>query len=407
MNKTKDLVSIEGNVITIRSLAEVAVLDKFIKIIKKDKKEEFEVRLEEIEAVYPNVSVPIAGIVEYYRVNDRIKFKSDVFENKLQSILSPYELPQNEKKLKRALGKIWKFKSSEEVCQIQAAIIAELRRQEIFANGILEGIEWSINEIMDNVLNHAHTTCGFIMGQIHKNSKHVAFTIYDAGIGIYNSLKNSKYAPKSEDKALEICLHEGVTRDEKIGQGNGMNGLFSLIKEGKGSLTISSGKKSYQYINNRGEILKCVHSVPSPQNRTTTIDFQLDYSKNISIEKVLTFNGHVFDLTDLYVENLTNKKNELVFKIAKIAEGTGTRESAQRLKNEIINSMKTNNQIALLDFEGVNVVTSSFIDELIAKLLIDLGLFQFNKMIKLSHMTKLIQQTLQKSVIQRIFEEYK
>ncbi len=61
----------------------------------------------------------------------------------------------------------------------------------------------------------------------------------------------------------------------------------------------------------------------------------------------------------------------------------------------------------MLDFEGVNVVTSSFIDELIAKLLIDLGLFQFNKMIKLSHMTKLIQQTLQKSVIQRIFEEYK
>ena len=37
----------------------------------------------------------------------------------------------------------------------------------------------------------------------------------------------------------------------------------------------------------------------------------------------------------------------------------------------------------------------------------EFGLFQFNQRIKLVNMSTLLQQTLQKSVIQRIMEEYK
>ena len=74
-----------------------------------------------------------------------------------------------------------------------------------------------------------------------------------------------------------------------------------------------------------------------------------------------------------------------------MAEGTGTRESALRLKNQIINSIKEQNKCAIIDFEGINVVSSSFIDELIAKLFIDLGLFQFNRRISLRGMSPLLQ----------------
>ena len=101
------------------------------------------------------------------------------YDVNLQNILIPYELPLHKTSLDRALGKIWKFRSSNDVYEIQSAIIQELRRSDQFATGILEGIEWSINEIMDNVLNHSKSSCGFIMGQLHKTSKHVVFTIYD------------------------------------------------------------------------------------------------------------------------------------------------------------------------------------------------------------------------------------
>lgn len=351
--------------------------------------------------------MPIAGLVDFFRHHLNISIDGKSYDSNLQAILTPYELPIHKESLSRALGKIWKFQTSQDIYDIQTAIINELRRLDNFAIGVLEGIEWSINEIMDNVLNHSESSCGFIMGQIHKSSKHIAFTIYDAGIGIYNSLKHSMHAPINNADALTLCIQAGVTRDAKIGQGNGMNGLFSLIQEGNGRLVIVSGRNALEYIKGKLSITNDVHRYPANRYWSTTVDFQLDYSKNISIDKVLTFNGKKFDFINLYADNLENEKGELVFKIAELAEGTGTRESALRLKNEIINLMKGKSQIAVLDFEGISVVTSSFIDELVAKLLVELGLFQFNRYIKLVNMSGLLQQTLQKSVIQRIIEEYK
>lgn len=401
----------EDNVITIHSLQNYNCVNAFIRALysgfEKAGYEEFVIQFKDIQGVFPNAAVPIAGLIDFFRKEKNLLVGGKSYNENLQAILSPYELPNRQDALPRALGKIWKFQTSKDIYEIQTALINELRRNDIFANGVLEGIEWSINEIMDNVLNHSQESCGFIMGQIHKSTKHVAFTIYDAGIGIYNSLKDSINSPRNNADALTLCIKEGVTRDKKVGQGNGMYGLFSLIREGNGRLVITSGRDAYQYIEGTPSILKDVHLYPSKERWSTTVDFQLDYSQDISIKKVLTFHGKEFDFTNLYAENLENDAGELVFRISELAEGTGTRESALRLKNEIINLMKTNKQIAVLDFSKINVVTSSFIDELVAKLLVELGLFQFNRYIKLTNMSITIQQTLQKSVIQRIIEEYK
>lgn len=406
------LVSKDGDIITIHSLQNANVVDDFVKQIRKGHLKEGYEQLtinfdKSIQGIYPNAAVPIAGIIDFFRQEKKLLIEGKSYDVNLQNILIPYELPLHKTSLDRALGKIWKFRSSNDVYEIQSAIIQELRRSDQFATGILEGIEWSINEIMDNVLNHSKSSCGFIMGQLHKTSKHVVFTIYDAGIGIYKSLKHSIHAPRNNADALTLCIQAGVTRDKKVGQGNGMHGLFSLVKEGNGRLVITSERDSYHYCNGEAKTLRNKHCYPTDQRCSTTIDFQLDYSKDISIEKVLTFQGRSFDFVNLYAEQLENEQGELVFKIATQAEGTGTRESAIRLKNEILNLMKVNSKIAILDFKGVSLVTSSFIDELVAKLLVDLGLFQFNQRIKLVNMTSLLQQTLQKSVIQRIIEEYK
>lgn len=407
----RSFVTRQNNIITIHSLQNYESVNNFIQQLhsgyKKAMYEEFVLKFDKDLTIYPNAAVPIAGLIDFFRQNQNLVIEGKSYNSNLQAILTPYELPTHKDSLSRALGKIWKFQSSQDIYEIQTAIIKELRRADDFAIGVLEGIEWSINEIMDNVLNHSKFYCGFIMGQIHKSSKHIAFTIYDAGIGIYNSLKNSIHAPRNNADALTLCIQAGVTRDKKIGQGNGMNGLFSLIKEGQGRLVIVSGRNAFEYIDGESRITDDRYLYPSNNHYSTTIDFQLDYSKDISIQKVLTFEGKTFSFINLYAESLENNQGELVFKIAELSEGTGTRDSALRLKNEIVNLMKTNSQIAVLDFEGISVVTSSFIDELIAKLFVELGLFQFNRYIKLINMSNLLQQTLQKSVFQRIVEEYK
>jgi anti-anti-sigma regulatory factor len=85
--------------------------------------------------------------------------------------------------------------------------------------------------------------------------------------------------------------------------------------------------------------------------------------------------------------------------------GTGTRASAMRIRNEIVNLLNSNTRPVLLDFDGVSVISSSFADELIGKLLITLGFVAFNQTIHLRNMNPTVQAIVQRSVNQRIIEE--
>lgn len=407
VNKT---VNRNGNIISIRGLNNPQILQDYTTALKtaifKCGYQDIIVEIFNSRGFFPNVVVPLCGINDYFQ-SQGVQFT--VVENSLNlsnHVLSSHDPSVEPSELNKPLSKIWRFHNNQDINDVQNAIISELRKEEVFADGVLEGIEWSINEVMDNVLNHSEADCGYIMSQLHKNSKHVAFTIFDSGRGIYNSFRGSKHIVRSNADALSLCLQEGVTRDPNVGQGNGMCGLFSLIKEGNGILNISSGRDTYSYRNGETTITQDSVCSISKKLGCTTVDFQLDYSKDISIDKVLTFQGRTFSFINLFIEDLEDDNGVLLFSVNKMAEGTGTRESALRLKNQIINSIKAQNKCAIIDFEGINVVSSSFIDELIAKLLIDLGLFQFNRRISLRRMSPLLQKTLQKSVIQRIIEDY-
>lgn len=399
----------EGNTIVLLELDSPQVVAEFTRDIKhainKSGYQALVVETKMQGAFYPNVVVPICGVIDFYKSKgtDINVVDGNHFS---RSVLSAYSPGSGTDELKRPLSKIWRFSDTQEVCDVQKALIEELRKEEIFAPGVLEGIEWSINEVMDNVLIHSKAGAGFIMGQLHKTTKHVAFTIYDSGIGIYNSFKGTKHNVRSNIDALSLCLQEGVTRDSKVGQGNGLAGLFSLIKKGNGILNLCSGEDIFSYKDGEQHSLLYQNVQLSKENKSTTIDFQIDYSKEVSIDSVLTFHGKSFPFINLFLEDLEDDNGTLVFLVAEMSEGTGTRESAERLKNQIVNSMQVDNKKVIIDFQGVEVVSSSFIDELIAKLFLDLGLFQFNQRIQLRNMSMLLQKTLQKSVLQRIIEDF-
>lgn len=410
MNTSASITS-SGNIIYINDLSSPHILKRFASVLKttvyKKGYQDIVIDVNTNSSYFPNVLVPVCGIIEHF-IDEGVGI--DVLQNgrsQLRRLITPYNPAIDIFELSKPLSKIWRFTNTQEICDIQKSIISELRKEDVFADGVLEGIEWSINEIMDNVLNHSQAKIGFIMSQLHKTTKHVAFTIFDSGIGIFNSFKHSDHKVRSVEDALTICLQEGVTRDSKIGQGNGMCGLFSLIKEGNGILNLSSGLRTYSYVNGVPRFSDDSVCSLSSELGCTTVDFQLDYSLDISIDKVLTFQGKTFSFTNLFTDDLEDEFGVLHFSVSDMSEGTGTRESALRLKNQIINSVKGQNKRAVIDFEGVNVVSSSYIDELLAKIFIEIGLFQFNKRISLQHMSPILQKTLQKSVIQRIIEDYK
>lgn len=366
---------------------------------------EFGFDFKEVDLIFPNAVVPISGILEYYRKENNLEFLDFDLPYAIENcgLFNPYTIESLVDPVDEPLNKVWKFNQFEHVFLLVNSYIDELSKIDQFTEGVLNGIEWSLNEVMDNVLQHSDTSYGFVMGQIHRNSNHIAFCIFDSGRGIFNSLKNSNYRPKSPIDALTLCIKEGVTRDKKIGQGNGMYGLSEIVKSNNGALTIVSNKVSMHLNAKDVKFFKNLPTI-SFQKGCTTIDFQLDYNNSIDLDSILKKNLSSSGFVNYRLEDLENDAGEIEYVIYEKAKGFGTRKSGLKVRNEIINIHTETKRPINLDFKGVNLVSSSFADELVGKLVIHYGFIGFNNIIRLRNMNDLVQTIVQRSVSQRIIE---
>ena len=361
-----------------------------------------------VKNIYPNTAVPVSGIIDYFKLKYNIQFKQIDGNPKIEltHILHPLTTTNDELVLKtNPLNRVWQFFNSADVNSVVDFLVLELRKTEQFEVGVLDGLTWSLNEVMDNVLQHAQVNYGFVMGQIHKRQKHVAFCVFDNGQGIYNSLKNSIFAPKNAVEALKIAIKESVTRDKKIGQGNGMYGLNQIVKYNNGRLTVISNSAFYKLEADKVSYKTNIPTI-SVENGGTFVDFQLDYQNKVSIEDALIFESRPphTEYVNYYLENLENEAGELVYILKDWRDGVGTRLSGKKLRNEILNNFRETKKRAIIDFNNLSVISSSFADELLGKLVIEFGFFNFNNIIKLKNMNNLIQQLVQRSVAQRMAE---
>ena len=101
------------------------------------------------------------------------------------------------------------------------------------------------------------------------------------------------------------------------------------------------------------------------------------------------------DETGSIVINLRNKES-----------GVGTRQSGEKVRNELTNIYKQSNKTITLDFAGINIISSSFADELIGKLVTEFGFYGFNNIFKLKNMNSNVQSIVQRSVAQRMIESF-
>ncbi|MDD4729269.1 MAG: STAS-like domain-containing protein [Dysgonamonadaceae bacterium] len=93
--------------------------------------------------------------------------------------------------------------------------------------------------------------------------------------------------------------------------------------------------------------------------------------------------------------------------LADKSSGTGTRQSGERIRNEIINLNNESGKIIEIDFSGVAVISSSFADELIGKLVVRYGFFNFNQIFRLKNMNEIVQAIVHRSVSQRMADSIK
>lgn len=359
------------------------------------------------KAHFPNACVPIAGIIKHYQ-GQGIDFVFSIEKNgylEKCGFINPYEKDREElQKELYPFDKIFVYNTSGQVADLTQAYVNSISHQSLCEEGVLKSLIWCINEVMDNVLVHSENGYGMIMAQYHPQKKHIAFCIYDSGIGVYNSLRHSKHHPKTELDSLSLAIQEGV--GDGKGQGNGLFGLFEIIKENNGRLTITSGGASIMLLDN-GAMNKFEH-IPfiSYNNKATVVDFQLDLNNPVNLEKVFKTIGG-FDGFDFRIDDMIDDFGRIEYDVFKNGQGTATREAGEYLRIDIENIIKREKCPIILDFTNVQTVSSSFIDELIAKMVLDLGFVNFNDFIVLKGMNKDVKLLCDRSLYMRVHDVWK
>lgn len=254
---------------------------------------------------------------------------------------------------------------------------------------------------MDNVFQHSHADCGYAMLQIHFQSRWCAVAVADDGIGIYNSFREGNvHSARDEYEAIMLAIQEKVTSKPK-NMGNGLFGLMRVVGLNSGSLEIRSGRGYLQYQDGRlsGDYQHSRPVLDLNRHRGTTVDWQLDVGKKVSLIQALGM-----PQADMRLEELEDDAGEHCVRVADFEEGLGTRRSAEQVRTKLLNILNEGAPRLVLDFRGVNVVSSSFADEVLGKLALQMGLVQFVNRFRLRHMSGTVEAIVNRAIQQRIAE---
>lgn len=237
-------------------------------------------------------------------------------------------------------------------------------------------VEWALNEITDNVLNHSESRIGGIvqLSIFEKKKRGVEFTVCDAGIGIPKSLREAKPEIHSDIEALEAAIKEGVTRNKITNQGNGLYGSFEICNVSGGSFDIHSGN-AYLALHNKELSIKS-ENIPFDG---TLVDARIDFSNSSLLEEALKFKGKKHIPID-FIENRYEEDSlqKIAFVMSQESRSFGSRLAAKPVKIKLANLIEMcKGQKIQIDFSEISVISSSFADEVFGKLFLELGPMRF------------------------------
>lgn len=360
-------------------------------------------------AIYPNACVPIASMIDFFTNECGFTFEYtgfDEYKGFLNSCHFRHPMVLSEEEihaLPNPFNALIRYENFHQVYAFTQKCIDYITKQETCEKGALDGLQWCINEVMDNVNVHSERGYGFVMAQFHRLQKRIVFCIADSGIGIFNSLRASNHRPSTNIDAISLAIQEGI--GDGKGQGNGLFGLFQIIKSNGGCLTITSHGASMMLLQD-GTINKYTH-LPCVNFQTpgTIVDFQMYLDKEVCLSDAFSSIGG-YDEIDYSIEKLMDDNNVIQFDVFANCEGTATREAGRMLRNTVINMVRRASAPICLDFSKVNMVSSSFIDEFLSKMVIDMGLVQFNQVVRIKQMNPTVSLLFNRSTYMRIHNEW-
>lgn len=294
-----------------------------------------------------------------------------------------------------------RFASPDEQHRIVDRIMdAVLSSPAAVARESLAAFEWAVNEITDNVLQHAEAPLGGLVQLGHyPNAQWLEFVVADSGRGIPDTIRTARPGMPDPD-ALELSIQRGITRDKRAGQGNGLFGTHRAARVGDGAFEIHSG-----YASLGSDLEARREKIPFPG---TLVVVRLDYSDPAALWQALDIQDARLEPQGDYVQLRYERMDDetLHFVVKREAGSLGSRSAGKsaRRKLEKLLSMYPD-ALVNLDFESVGLVSSSFADEFLGKLFIRVGALGFSRRIRFRGVTPTVQSIVDKAILQRAHQE--
>ena len=405
------LLNIEKNNDTIKihfyKLKTSKVIDDLIKFLNSVKDCDKEIILDFTgirNKTYSNSHTTISGVIDYYKnkgLNLKVVDKGYISST---SINKPIHFEPNiDLATNSVFDKVIKFDNTN-VDAVSDSVIGQIKFLYACEHNFLPSLSWCLKEIMDNVINHSGKNEGLIMVQAHSRRRQLNVSIFDRGKGLLNTLsKSGEYSPKNELEAIDLALTAKVSGDREIGQGNGMWGLKQIVKNNRGYLSVMTGHaiKMFDFENNNVTIYDNL-AILDEDDYCTRIDFSLNFDNAISVKEALG-NYEIYERINSDIENMENDGNWIVFNIKKESIlGTGTRQSGKAIRKYLINIMNTTENRIVLDFKDVDMISSSYADETVAQLILEIGKETYKNRFILSGLNEQCKAVVSSAIIQRI-----
>lgn len=351
----------------------------------------------------PNRIVPLVGVADFYRERGVGITLRTIEGDSGAALLRAFNLDKlSAADIKDgAFGRVWRFDNAKEQTDLVTAMVRELEQTTNLAKGVKQCFEWCLNEVTDNVLNHSQPNGrarGYVMAQFVESSKRLKICVFDSGIGLRESLRGTSFNPASSEDAIQLCVRRGVTNGK--GQGNGLWGLHEMVKLSvRGKLHIRSDGAEYLFAPKDGiESTRRSWSLKG-LGGSTSVDFQMDCSVPTSLQDIF---GEDYVSVDLWQEAREDENGNVRISVAELADGYGSRESASKVRFLVENAIDNDGKFVVLDFEGVNTCSSSFIDELVGKLVAKYGSATYTNVTRFENMRGLAAGLANIAIAQRL-----
>ena len=256
------------------------------------------------------------------------------------------------------------IQSEEDVFDASNAVCDLVLRQFDHAREFLPAMEWAVYEVIDNIRLHAETPVpGVLTAQYYPTKHRLDIAIVDAGRGIMASLSQSQQLWSHGD-AISKAIQRGVTRDDSVGQGNGMAGASEIVRKNGGELHVWTGDANFTIRKGRDRGFKPIAQIPG-----TGIFLRLDTRRPVRLRDTF-ISDPGWSYIDYEAERITESGG---IRVADECVHTGGREPATTLRRKIETILEAADEPLVLDFSGVDFATSSFFDELLGRLAASLG----------------------------------